>query len=71
MRLNLAEKLRGERMEVVVYALKNGLGIFKSENGGHFWTYLQGSPDYTYTLAMSPLRWINENSRIPLKMFLL
>ena len=39
----------------VVYALKNGFGIFKSENGGHDWRFLhQSGVDYTYSIAVHP-----------------
>ena len=38
----------------VIYALKNGFGIFKSENGMD-WRFLhQSEVDYTYTLAVHP-----------------
>lgn len=39
----------------VLYALKNGFGIFKSDNGGEGWRFLhQSQVDYTYTLAVHP-----------------
>ncbi len=39
----------------VIYALKNGFGIFKSTNGGASWDFLQQSEvDYTYSLAVDP-----------------
>lgn len=38
----------------VFYAAKNGFGIFKSTDKGNGWTYLLGSPDYTYSIAISP-----------------
>jgi photosystem II stability/assembly factor-like uncharacterized protein len=39
----------------VIYALKNGFGIFRSRNGGRDWSFLhQSEIDYTYTLAVHP-----------------
>lgn len=35
--------------------MKNGFGIFKSENGGLDWSYMSDSPDYTYTIAVDPI----------------
>ncbi|MFC1941405.1 WD40/YVTN/BNR-like repeat-containing protein [Chloroflexota bacterium] len=39
----------------IIYALKNGFGIFKSENGGYDWQFLhQSGVDYTYSIAIHP-----------------
>jgi photosystem II stability/assembly factor-like uncharacterized protein len=40
---------------LVIYATKNGYGMFKSEDGGQSWRFLHNSEiDYTYTLAVHP-----------------
>jgi len=39
----------------IIYALKNGFGIFRSRDGGNSWSFLHRSEvDYTYTLAVHP-----------------
>ncbi|MEJ2354209.1 MAG: hypothetical protein P8Y03_30925, partial [Anaerolineales bacterium] len=39
----------------IIYALKNGFGIFKSSNKGEDWQYLhQSQVDYTYSIAVHP-----------------
>lgn len=39
----------------ILYALKNGFGIYKSIDAGENWTFLENSEvDYTFTLAISP-----------------
>ncbi len=39
----------------VIYACKNGFGLFKSGDGGQWWQFLHHSEvDYTYTLAVHP-----------------
>jgi len=39
----------------IIYALKNGFGIFRSRDGGNSWSFLhQSEVDYTYTLAVHP-----------------
>jgi photosystem II stability/assembly factor-like uncharacterized protein len=39
-----------------IYAQRNGMGIFKTENAGGGWTFLFHSEvDYTYSLAVDPL----------------
>ena len=39
----------------IIYTVKNGFGIFKSENGGNDWRFLhQSGIDYTYSLAVHP-----------------
>jgi len=39
----------------VLYACKNGFGLFKSEDGGGRWRFLHHSEiDYTYTIAVHP-----------------
>jgi len=39
----------------IIYACKNGFGLFKSEDGGDWWRFLHHSEvDYTYTIAVHP-----------------
>ncbi len=39
----------------IIYAVKNGFGIFKSDNRGEDWDFLhQSGVDYTYTIAIHP-----------------
>ncbi len=39
----------------ILYALKNGFGIFRSADGGQSWSFLEKSEvDYTYALAVDP-----------------
>jgi photosystem II stability/assembly factor-like uncharacterized protein len=39
----------------VIYAVKSGFGIFRTEDGGNAWNFLRHSEvDYTYTLAVHP-----------------
>jgi len=38
----------------VLYAMNNGFGMFKSEDGGDGWQYLLYSPDYSYSIAVDP-----------------
>lgn len=38
----------------VLYAIKNGFGIFKSEDKGESWQYQIFSPDYSYSVAVEP-----------------
>ncbi len=39
----------------IIYALKNGFGLFKSTDGGGSWRYLpQSEVDYTYSLVVHP-----------------
>lgn len=41
--------------QTIMYALKNGFGIFKSTNNGMVWRFLHHSEiDYTYSLAVHP-----------------
>lgn len=39
-----------------IYASKNGFGIFRSEGGGGGWQFLRESVDYTYSIAVDPVR---------------
>ncbi len=39
----------------IIYALKNGFGLYKSSNNGQHWQYLNDSQvDYSYSLAVHP-----------------
>lgn len=39
----------------IIYALKNGFGIYRSRDAGRNWSFLnQSEVDYTYTLAVHP-----------------
>jgi photosystem II stability/assembly factor-like uncharacterized protein len=39
----------------IIYALKNGFGIFKTESSGFDWSFLhQSEIDYTYSIAVHP-----------------
>ena len=39
----------------VMYAIKNGFGLFKTTDGGNSWGFLdQSEVDYTYTIAVDP-----------------
>ncbi|MHA1944539.1 MAG: WD40/YVTN/BNR-like repeat-containing protein [Candidatus Hodarchaeales archaeon] len=41
--------------EDIIYAIKSGFGIFRSEDGGRVWDFLaQSDIDYTYTFAIHP-----------------
>jgi photosystem II stability/assembly factor-like uncharacterized protein len=39
----------------IIYALKNGFGIYRSRDGGSSWTFLENSEiDYSYSIAVHP-----------------
>jgi len=39
----------------VIYACKNGFGLYRTEDGGHWWRFLHHSEvDYTYAIAVHP-----------------